>query len=459
MNKWSAKAGKITAIILALALTLGTTVGISAAKDDENGAITVSEPSKQTGTMTETGISGKTQAMSLSLEEATDLALRANHEIKTVAQDVYMREQDLKKARYFAEQIKDADDRAEKGEDMLALLKHQLNATPEDSAMYGYLEQQIKEIEQNLAAAGPYRVNNYNNAKVAYLYEKQAEAGLNLTQIGEKTARQKIALLVNKQYFDVVKYREIAQMKKAVLNRAQAQAEAAKASYGAGFRAKDDYLLAKAQYELMNADYMKSILDQQTAETELKATIGVDQSVQISLKGYSQVSAKPDLDKDLKQGLAKRLEIQKAQAELELMRLNFKLAQSYLGPGVVEYEQAQINVKKAEIELEKQKSRIEKEIIQAYQSLTTLENMSSTVKSTSELARESASIAEYRYKVGFSLPSPVMKALNSEDLAGTTVEVLAAQEKILEIEQKIIEIEYSCNLAKASYLVTVGEGL
>lgn len=447
MIKWSHKAGKITAVVLALALTLGTAVGISAAKDDENGVIS------------ETVTSGKTKSISLTLEEATDLALKNNPEIKTVAQDVYMREQDVKKARYFAEQIKDADDKAKKGEDMLKLLEQQLKATPEDSPMYGYLEQTIKEIEQSLAAAQPYRVNNYNNAKVAYLYEKQAQAGLNLTVIGEKTARQKIALLVNKQYFDVIKYRETVRAKKAILNRAKAQEEAAKASYEAGFRAKDDYLLAKAQYEMMNADYMKAILDQQTAEAELKTTIGLGQSVEISLKGFNHLSVKRDLDKDLKHGLSKRLEIQKAQAELELAGLNFKLAQSYLSPGVVDYEQARINVTKAEIELEKQKSRIDKEITQAYQSLTSLESISSTVKATAALAGESASIAEYRYRVGFSLPSPVMKALNSEDLAGTTVEVLAAQEKLLEIEEKIIEIEYGCNLAQANYLVTIGEGL
>lgn len=466
-----------TAIILLVILLCGLTAGISMAGQDNNsGNYNLSAFSgfalNGTGNVKDTvydraygttaNKSGKVRK--LTLQEAVNLAMENHPEIKAISQDVLMREQDFEKAHYYADKIKDAEDKAEYGEDMLRLLREQLALIPDPNdpaykPTYDYLTAQIAEIEAALKEAEPYRIDNYENAKIAYLYEKQAETGLKITKLAEKVVRQKISLLVSKQYFDAIKYRKIEEVKKLAYERAVRQAEAAQQSYEVGFRPKDDFLLARAQAELMKADYQKASMEAENAETELKATIGMDQTVKLELAEWKEDSLRPDLERDLKQGLEKRLEIQKAAGELEVAKLGFEIAQKYLGPGTVDYEQAKIGVAKAEVELNRQKTAVEKEIREAYQNLHSTSLMKESVAGTVEKARESASIAEYRYREGYGIPSPILKALNAEDLAGTTVEVLAAEEKLLEIEEKVIEINYSYNLAKANYLFSIGEGL
>lgn len=406
----------------------------------------------------------KQQGKLLTLQEAIKMAEQNNPDILTVSQDVYMRKQDVEKAHYYAEKLRDVKKDADLGEEMLKMINQQLAMIPDPDdpvykPTYDYLIQQKEIIENKLEEAAPYTNGTYENGKILELYEAQAKMGLNITTIGQKVAVQKISLLVSKEYFDAVKYQKLADMKKTAMDRAQAQEKAAKASYDAGFRAKDDYLLAKAQSELMRADYESAQMNVNNALIELKATIGMDQDTAVRLSPWNETKMMPDQSKGLEQGLKKRLEIQKAQGELDIANLNLKIAKEYLGPGAVDYEQARISTVKAQIELQRQKYNVEKDIRQAYQSLLTTNKMSEGVKDTVASARESASIAEYRYREGFSIPSPIMKALNAEDLAGTTVEVLAAQEKLMDVEEKVIEIEYNNNLAKVNYLVCIGEGL
>lgn len=405
--------------------------------------------------------SGKTgDVKTITLQEAINMAMIKNPDVLSVSQDVYLREQDIEKAHYYSRKIRDVENGAKKAEDLLNIINQQIASMPDKSGtLYDTLVANKEYIEHRLEDAESYRVDNFNNAKIAYLYEDQARIALKVTEVGQKVAKQKISLLVSKQYFDAIKCQKLADVKKMSYQRALAQENAGKASYESGFRAKDDFLLAKAQADLMKADYENALMDYENACEELKATIGMDQSIKIKLAPWNEAKIKPDLEKGLKQGLQKRLEIQQAQGELDAANLNLKIAKDYLQPGSFDYDQAQTNVAKAQIELQRQNYNVEKDIRQAYQSLLTTNAMSEDVKTTLASAKESASIAEYRYREGFGLPSPIMKALNSEDLAGTTVEVLAAQEKLMDVEEKIIEIEYNSNLAKVNYLVNIAEGL
>ena len=317
-------------------------------------------------------------------------------------------------------------------------------------------EAQLANAREKLLAGAQYRIDNLANAQVVELYQTKAALGLEVTRLGVEEARKQYALLTRQKYYEVLKAQRLVEVKKAAVRRAENQYQMAKDSFEAGFRAKDDMLMAQAQLSLLKADLVNGQNTLHQAEIALKQVMGLDQKTLIKLEDDFTVERSiTPLETGLEQALTNRVEIKKSEMELEVAKINMELAKRYTTPNTFDFRQIQLDLVNAQWGLEQQKQTVQSEVYGSYQTVLATGEMLDYVQESVKQAQEAVDIAAYRYQEGYGIPSSVLKSLNMEDAGGTIFEVLAAEEKLSEVEEKVVEITYGYNLAKSKYEVDI----
>ncbi len=407
----------------------------------------------------------------ISLADAVKLTLSNNIDLKLWEKQIAARELDLDKADFFSKKLVDADESVKEGWQEYDQSSAQLQ-TLKDLIDQGMIQpgdplyltpDQIKDKEEQLNAAreelqdnSQYEVDNLENAQVTELYQLKASLGLNVTKLGVDEARKEYALLTRQDYYQVLKDQRLVSVKQAAAKRAENQYQLAADSYQAGFRAKDDMLMAQAQLSLMKADLVKAKNDLNLAEIELKKVMGLSPDTKIKLEDdFSEDQEMTPLDTGLDQALKNRVEIKKADMEYQVAQVNMELAKRYTAPRTFDYRQIQLDLENARLTLEQEKQSVRGEVYGSYQTVLATSEMLDNVKESVKQAQEALDIATYRYQEGYGIPSSVLKSLNMEDAGGTAFEVLAAQEQLSEVEEKVVEITYSYYLAKSKYQVDI----
>ena len=278
-----------------------------------------------------------------------------------------------------------------------------------------------------------------------------------VTKDGYLIAQKQIALLTRQKYYEVIKCKKIEDLKKLALDRSTKQYTMAKDAFDHGMKAKDDYLLAKTQMDLMKADLRRATMNKKNAEIELKKVTTIDMKTPINI--VDDLTIKPidaNLEDGIKQGLEKRIEIRKAGAQYLVDKLNFELTSSQYPDITYQYKEAKIKMNKSKVELDGKDEEVESSIRQSYETLMATKDMLTYIDSVVANAKEALEIAEYRYKEGYGFETSILKSANLEDVAGTIVEVMAAEERLTDVEEKVIEIKSNYNLAKDKYLNDIG---
>lgn len=285
-----------------------------------------------------------------------------------------------------------------------------------------------------------------------------ADITYDITKAGYEISKKQIAMLVEKNYYEVLKMKKIANVKQKSLDRANGQFEIIKNAYDEGLRAKDDLLLAKSQVELMKADLEKAISDEKNAKIDLKNTLNIPLVANIAIAEIN-LSAEniPSLEDGIKQGLEKRLEIQQAMGQYIIDSLNHELtARTY--PDITnQYKEALYKKEYSNIKLEIQKKEVEADIRKSYETMVATSKMYEHVRNSVEQMQANLQIATYRYNEGIGYGSSSLKSINSEELGGTIMEVLSASEKLAEVEEKVVAIEHAKNLSITQYLNSIGQ--
>lgn len=417
------------------------------------------------------------RVLELTLAQAIELGLQHNFDLAAVGIDLEFRELDQDKADYYSDQQRDADSQIKKSRKQLQEAQAQLNQIPDGTILPAgtklpdgtvlpvatpkeYLVAQLAAKAQQLEELSKYSIDTLAEAQVAELIEEKARVGLVVTQLGQRVAEQKVRVGIQKAYYDALQAHYLVAAKEKAYNRVQAQYTMAKAAFDVGMRAKDDMLLAHAQAQLMKADWEKAKNSYELALLELTKLMGIQPNQKIQLKDdFTTQSIQATLEKDVQAALTKRLEIRKAQGELDVYRLNAELAERYTSGTTFDTREAKLNVKKTENELARQKVLVEAEVRQSYNTLLATQAMLQYIDKAKVEAQESVDIATLRYKEGYIFINGVLKNLNAEDSAGTIIEVLAAEEKLSEIEEKSVSIMYGYNLARSKYQLDIGQGL
>jgi outer membrane protein TolC len=422
---------------------------------------------------------GNEKKLELTLKEAVITAVENNLQLKAAEQQVNLNEFYKERTDYNIDKFQDAENDIDDARDMLNQvidLINYYNLIGEDTTQLESQKQALQNgiqsgetlLGSSLAEANENIADKINleTSKIlgvnstSDLMEVMADTAVDVSKTGYKMGKQKIALLAEKSFYDVIKSQNMLEVKEKALKRAKGQYEIVKAAYEVGMKAKDDMLLAQSQMEFMSADLEKVKGDLKNSKIILKEVLNIPFDKEIILKDIKcQDAEKFDLQEGLNAGLQNRLEMRRAAGEYMVDKLNFELTARKYTSNTFMYREAELKSKASEIDLMIQKQKIESDIRQSYNTLIATEKMKEHIQNSLKNAKENLEIAEYRYNTGFGVPSSNLKSIQAEELTGTIMEVLAAQETVAEIEEKIVEIESGYNLAVSNYLTSIGEYL
>lgn len=270
--------------------------------------------------------------------------------------------------------------------------------------------------------------------------------------------KNQVALLIENSYFEALKQQEILRVKDKAMERGLVQYELAKAAYEVGGKSKDDMLLAKSYYNSTVMARELQVKEYNSALIELKKNMNMDLSKEIQL---AKVEANPDEEYDLAKGIASglsnQLAIRKAEVQAGLYDdlMDAVRASNYTSSDN-QYKEVVLLQKAAKIAIDQAKLQAESDIRTSH---ATVESMRKLVKTAAELrqdATENVEIAKVKYEVGYGFDNALLKQLNLQDMSGTIVEVIAAEENLTNIEEKEIEVVNGYNLSRLKYLNDIG---
>jgi hypothetical protein len=446
----------------------------------------------------------KKDELNLTIEEAVKLGIKNSIDLRQIKNEIDLSALKQERSEYLGKKLKDGEERIEEGEEEISEAQQALNngiapvditlpdgttvlkGTSIDSLpISDEMKQQIKSgIEQKLdenkqqLESGKYSLTNslqeagstlsnklnfdsldaLNVESTSDLITTMANVSYEVTRASYDIYKNKIAMLIQKNYYDVLKAQKILEVKKKAMDRGKKQYEFAKAGYETGMKAKDDMLLAEVYYKGTQIEYEKARGELQKTLVEFKKSLNIPLDTKVVLTDVLVNEREiPDLEKGVDSGLKNRLEIKKALGEVGVYDLNFELTKRKYPDNTFQYREAKLLKEKARINYEKTYSEVKSSIRKSYETLKMAGEMLEIAKDMTKGAKESVEIAEYKYKEGFGAPNSFLKKLDLESAAGTIVEVLAAEENLAEVEEKVIEIIYGYNLAKMKYYNDIGK--
>ncbi|NMB26896.1 MAG: TolC family protein [Tissierellia bacterium] len=286
------------------------------------------------------------------------------------------------------------------------------------------------------------------------------EIGFEVTQASFDIYKNSIALLIQKNYYDVLQAKQMLEVREKAMKRGETQYEFAKASYEEGLKPKDDMLVASNYYKATKIQYEKAKGDLENSIIELKKNLNIGFDKEIVLTDVLVEEVEDfDLNEGLVNGMKERLEIKKTLGEVVVYNLNFDETKKKYPSNTFQYQEAEILKNKSALNFEQAKLEVENSIRQSYNNVNTVASMLESTKEMVDEAKENLEIAILKYKEGFGVETSLLKNLNLEDSAGTIVEVLAAEEKLAEIEESVVQVTYAYNLARMQYLNNTGNFL
>ncbi|WP_312906398.1 TolC family protein [Tissierella praeacuta] len=284
-----------------------------------------------------------------------------------------------------------------------------------------------------------------------------ADISFEVTQASFDIYKNSIALLIQKNYYDVLQAKQMVEAKKKAMERGKKQYEFATASYNEGLKPKDDMLVASTYYKSTKIQYEKAKGDLENALVELKKNLNVGFDKELVLTDVLvEKPEKFNLEDGLINGMKQRLEIKKTLGEVVVYNTNFDETKKKYPSNTFQYQEAEALKEKSLINFNQAKLEVESSIRQSYNSVNTVASMLESTKEMIKEAEGNLEIAILKYKEGFGVQTNLLKNLNLEDSAGTIIEVLAAEEKLAEIEENVVKITYAYNLARMQYLNNTG---
>lgn len=271
----------------------------------------------------------------------------------------------------------------------------------------------------------------------ARLNETIKEAGYRVADREYDVAKVQIELLIKKNYYDVLKAKDLMEVSKAALERAQEQLRQAEVAFSVGTVAKNDVLGAKAAVSAAQAKVTAAQNNFRLSEITLSRSVGLPTGTTYNLTSIVKPDAKPqvNLDEVITEAQKNRLDILKAEADIEVAEANYDLAVGYTGKGTYDAQQARTSMNQAELVLEDNKKAVVSDLTRTYLSVQAAQKQLDAYTSAVEQSREGLRLAKLRYEVGMA----------------TSLEVLTASANLEEMEANRVGALYDHNLAVMSF--------
>ncbi|MFA4885799.1 MAG: TolC family protein [Desulfotomaculaceae bacterium] len=281
------------------------------------------------------------------------------------------------------------------------------------------------------------QATSLSTGKVKYYNEFAAKASLSVAEKAYAVAFEQVKLLVKKHYLDVMKKKDLVNIKQEALERAQRQLEVTEVNFQVGTVAKTDVLtaqvgLAQAKTELTTANNNLRL-----AELQLKTDLGLDMGTTLNLIATVQYDAfiQVDLEKTIDNAMANHLEIEKCLSSKEVADENYKITVAYSAANTYNSRLAKLDVETKAVELEDAKNKVVANITGSYLSILAAEEAVNNYSIAAEQASESMRLTSLRYEVGMA----------------TSLDVLNASVQQSNVEASRVEAIYNHYLAKLTF--------
>ena len=285
-------------------------------------------------------------------------------------------------------------------------------------------------------------IESLSEAQAKYVQVETQELNKKLNGLQLQVTENQIKMGAQQKYYDLIYAQNDLELKKQSLARAQQQLKVAQAAFEVGTKAKTDVLqaemgVASAQAALTSAESALEI-----ARMDLNDFLGVDLDKKWNVVVENKQTAKvtKTLEQAQQEALSKRVEIVKAEGELELAELNVEMIEKYSALSTYAGRKARNNVETAKLAIDEQKRAISKEVAQAYYNLNSALQAIEFQKKAMESAAESYRLTNLRYENGLA----------------TTLEVIQAEEELSSQENQYQRAIQTYNLAVVNFETALG---
>jgi outer membrane protein TolC len=250
-------------------------------------------------------------------------------------------------------------------------------------------------------------------------------------------AFEQVKLLVKSHYLDVLKKKELVNVKQMAVERAQKQLDNANVNFQVGTVAKTDVLTAEVGLAQAKAELTAANNNLRLAEITLCTDLGLDTGTNLNLTSTIQYEAftPVELNRVIEDSMPGHLEIAKCQAAKELADENYNITVAYSAAGTYSALLAKNSVDAAVIDLEDAKDKVIANITGSYLNVLSAEEMVNTYAASVEQAREAHRLTSLRYQVGMA----------------TSLDVLNTSVQLSNVEASRIEAIYNHYLAKLTF--------
>ncbi|WNC14497.1 TolC family protein [Brevibacillus brevis] len=285
-------------------------------------------------------------------------------------------------------------------------------------------------------------IESLDAAKAKYVTNAQADMNKKLNALQVTATESKIKLGAQQAYYNLIFAQDDLELKKQSLSRAQQQLKVAQAAFKVGTKAKTDVLQAEMGVAGAQASLTSAQNAVEVARMDLNDFLGVDLNKQWKVVSSNKQAApiKMTMQQAEEQAISKRVEMTKAQEELNLAELNVKLIEEYSALSTWPGKVARNNVEKSKLALEEQKRTISKEVAQAYLNLDAARKAIEYQKTAKDSAAESYRLTNLRFENGLA----------------TTLEVIQAEEELSDRENQYQKAVLNYNLAVVNFETALG---
>lgn len=338
--------------------------------------------------LTGTGAMAKEEKISLTLEEARELALKNNDQVE-------------------------------------------LNRLSIDKAKLKYEQDRFnaKKIDEKY-------VTSYEMAVGKYVLPLASQVGVVMAEAEVQLKEQMLKLEVESNYYELLKQKAALANAQSALDRAQEQLRIAKESLKAGVIAKSEVIGGEVLVAAKEAAVVKAQNDYDKAVMELAKSVGLE--LDVKLTTADEFTFKPlavNLTEELEKVLEKDISVLGAREGLKVAAKTFDLASKYYTPNVFMYREAEYNLEEAKVKLKQSETAAELKVRKAYLDLQSAEKAYHTLEKSLASAKETYRIAKLRFAAGVA----------------TRLEVEQAEGSLSEQEASVMEMLYAYNLAAAQF--------
>lgn len=277
-------------------------------------------------------------------------------------------------------------------------------------------------------------VSNLQDAQTKYVSTKQKALAEEIAKQAYDIAREQTKILVEGNYYDVLKADNMVKVKEASVKRAQEQLTLVQKKFKAGTAIKTDVNRAEISLAGARADLANAQRDYKNAQVALNKTLGLDVNTDVKpaqVLKYEKVIL-PTVEELTKQALETRLDLQRARNTETISQLNYDLVVGYQAPNTFSARKSKTELDRAKLDLLQQEQNVRAEVISTLFQVQKADEVVQLSAKSLEQAKDNHSLAQRRYEIG----------------VGSFGDVLTAAVDLADTEAKYIEAVYSYALAK-----------